>query len=56
MSYRHKLLSGCIDAFLLVGEVVLGGGLLPFVWLGMGEEEREAGLMYGILFVFVALD
>ena len=30
--------------------------LLPFVWLGMGEEEGEAGLTYGILFVFVTLD
>ena len=32
-----------------------GGGLVPFVWLGTGEEEGEAGLMSGILFVFSAL-
>ena len=39
----------------LLVRVFLGGDLLPFVWLGMGEEEGEAGLMSGVLFVFSAL-
>ena len=39
----------------LLERMFLGRDLLPFVWLGMGEEEAEAGLMSGILFVFSAL-
>ena len=55
MSYRHNSLRCFVGACLLVGEDVLGGTLLPFVWLGMGEDEGEAGLMSGILFVFSVL-
>ena len=39
----------------LLERMFLGGNLLPFVWLGMGEEEGEAGLKSGIFFVFSAL-
>ena len=55
MSYRQDSLSGCVDACLLVGEDVPGGGLLPFVWMGLGEEAGEVGLVSGILVVFSAL-
>ena len=39
----------------LLERMFLGEIMFPFDWLGMGEEEGEAGLMSGILFVFSAL-
>ena len=34
MSYRHKLVSGCVGAFLVVGEDVLGGGFVAVCLVG----------------------
>ena len=39
----------------LVEGMFFGGNLLPFVWMGIGEEAGEAGLVSGILVVFTAL-
>ena len=39
----------------LLERMFLGGDMLPFVWMGMGEEAGEAGLVSGILVVISAL-
>ena len=35
----------------MLERMFLRGDLLPFAWLGMGEEEGEAGLMSGVFYV-----